>query len=834
MADVDKLLAELTLDEKAVLTAGADNWSTVAVDRLGIPKIRVTDGPNGARGTMMGSSGATAACVPCGPALGATWDEGLIERVGALLGREARTKRCRVLLAPTVNLHRSPLAGRNFECYSEDPLLSGKMAAAFVRGVQAHGVATTVKHLAGNEAEFQRHTMSSVIDERTLREVYLVPFEMAVREGGALGIMTAYNRLNGSYCTRRPELLDGILRGEWGFEGFVLTDWYGALHTVDSGRDGLDLEMPGPARRFGPALAEAVRGGDVPEEALDAKVRRLLSAFERIGALDDPDPGPELSEDRPEDRAVCREAAAAAMVLLRNDGTLPLDSAGLRRVAVIGVNAGRIPIMGGGSASVRPHYRVTPLAAIREALGPGVDVIWEPGCDIDWATPELRADSLVTDDGVAGIDVSFYATPDLSGPVAAREVAFDTRFFWISSPAAGVPAEGFSMRARAWFTPERPGVHTFTLVQAGRARLLVGGTVLIDAMEGGPAARGDEFFGTASREVEAGIELDAGAPVELVVEYSAEGSFESHGVRVGCRAPAPPDMMDRAVAAAAAADAAIVVAGTNSDWETEGRDRESMDLPGSQAELIERVAAANPRTVVALTTGTAVAMGWADRPAAVLQAWFGGQELAGALSDVLFGRAEPGGRLPFSVPHRLEHNPSFGNFPGEDGEVRYGEGLLVGYRWYQARRLPVLFPFGHGLSYTTFELGAPVLDAAGFQAGTAARLSVDVPVLNTGARAGSEVVQCYVCPPGTGATGGSGVFRPPAELKAFAKVALGPGRSGTAHLELDDRSFAHWDPEAGRWQVAPGTYELAVGRSSGDIRHRVPVEVTSAQPGRGT
>src|SRR5919107_3391929 len=345
--NVDALLASLTLDEKAALTAGRDNWATAPVERFGIPAVGVTDGPNGARGSsVLGAGEASAVCIPCGSALGATWDPPLIERLGAMLGEEALTKGCRILLAPTLNLHRSPLAGRNFECYSEDPLLAGRAAAAYVRGVQSRGVATTPKHLAGNEAEHERYTMSSVIDERALRELYLLPFELAVREGGALGVMTAYNRLNGGYCTENEALLSGILRGEWGFEGFVVSDWFALASTTGSPRAGLDLEMPGPARVYGPALARAVRAGEVEEALLDAQVRRLLTVLDRVGALDD-DPGaPERSEDRPEHRALAREAAAASFVLLRNEGVLPLDGERLSSLAVLGPNADRAQVMG--------------------------------------------------------------------------------------------------------------------------------------------------------------------------------------------------------------------------------------------------------------------------------------------------------------------------------------------------------------------------------------------------------------------------------------------------------------------------------------------------------
>jgi beta-glucosidase len=821
--DVDALVASLTLDEKAALTAGRDNWATAPVERAGIPPVRVTDGPNGARGSsVLGAGEASAACIPCGSALGATWNPELIERLGGLLGDEALTKGCRVLLAPTLNLHRSPLAGRNFECFSEDPLLAGRAGAAYVRGVQARGVVTTPKHLVGNEAELDRYTMSSVIDERALRELYLVPFELAVRDGGALGVMTAYNRLNGGYCTEDDALLDGILRGEWGFEGFVVSDWFGLASTVASPRAGLDLEMPGPGRVYGPALASAVRSGEVPETLLDACVRRLLGVLERCGALDDDPAVEERSIDLPEHRTLAREAAADSFVLLRNEGgMLPLAGSSLASLAVLGPNADRAQVMGGGSAKLRAHYSVTPLEALRARLE-GVEVRHERGCDIDRTAPELRAAWRIEFDG--------------TGEVAERDsglLLFDT------VPGAGA---GFRYTARASFEPAETGAHVVALRQAGRARVRVGGAVVLDGFED-PPPRGETMIGLVSEEITAEVALTAGEPVEVVVEGTGEGAPGTIlGAVVGLRPPDPGDLIARAAAAARACDAAVVVVGTTDEWESEGSDRVSMDLPGDQDALVEAVLDANPDTVVVVNAASPVTMPWADRARAVLITWFGGQEMANALADVLLGDRDPGGRLPTTQPMRLSHNPSFGNFPGENGEVRYGEGVLMGYRWYDARALPVRFPFGHGLSFASFSLGEPRLSSTSFAPGSSLTVSVDVS--NTSGRAGSEVVQLYVeSPP-------SELVRPPRELRNFAKITLAAGETGTVELTLDDRAFAYWDPgdpswdalrpraetspmirsdERRRttpgWRIDPGDHVLRIGRSSADLPHAVTVRV---------
>ncbi|MEY2434030.1 MAG: beta-glucosidase [Acidimicrobiaceae bacterium] len=829
MADIDELIKAMTLDEKASLTAGEDLWSTVAIERLGIPKVRVTDGPNGARGANLpGGGDATSVCVPCGSALGATWDVDLIERVGVLLGEETRRRGCRVLLAPTVNIHRSPLAGRNFECYSEDPFLSGSIAAAYIRGAQSRDVATTVKHYVGNDAEFERMSMSSVIDERTLREIYLLPFEMAVRDGGSLGVMTSYNRVNGSWCGEDPELF-AILRDEWGFEGFVLSDWYAATST-DSARAGLDLEMPGPGRAFGGALADAVRSGELDESLLDDQVRRLLGVFDRLGALDDTGTELATSVDDPEDRALAREAAASAIVLLQNEGALPVDATAVRRVAVIGPNADRAVMMGGGSASLTPAYRATPLAALQEAFGDGVEVVYEQGVGIDRSVPTLAI----------ALRLEFFAGTDLAEPGDVVHTADhpNTEVFFLGAPP-GAP-EPFSFRSTGAFEPPVTGRYVFSLVQAGRARLTVGGTVVIDGVSDPLPRDPNSYFGFGSEERVAEVHLEGGRPVDVLIEYSSEGTSGVYAVKVGCRAQVPMEAMTDAVAAAEGADIAIVVVGTTHEWESEGSDRQTMALPGQQEELIERVAAVNPNTIVVVNTGAPVSMPWADAVNAIVQLWFGGQEMAYALANVVTGDSDPGGRLPTTMPLQLEHNPSFGNFPGEYDEVRYGEGVFVGYRWYEARRLPVRFPFGHGLSYTSFEIGKPVLSSTTFPAG--GTVEIDVTITNTGDRTGSEVVQCYVAP------ARSKVVRPMKELKAFTKVHLAAGATQKVTFTLTDRSFAHWDRGSGQraalkkrlpfadmmaesktrppgWRVVPGDYVLHVGRSSADIAHTLQIAV---------
>ena len=531
------------------------------------------------------------------------------------------------------------------------------------------------------------------------------------------------------------------------------------------------------------------------------------------------------------------------MVLLRNDGVLPFDMSAIRTLAVIGPNADRTQIMGGGSASLRPHYRVSPLDAFRARFGDAVTVVYEQGCSIDRTVPPLGAERLVGPDGAPGLAARVLRRSRLRrrAGVHARRRRHQPHVLR-RARSRRCRSRRSRVRARGTFTPRTGGAYDFTLVQAGRARLLLDGEVVLDGVTD-PPPLGDAFFGQGSEQISTVVELAEDQAVDLVIEFSNEDAVTLAGVTVGARLAPVDDLIDRAEAAARAADAVVLVVGTNDDWETEGHDRDTLDLPGDQDELVRRVVAANPNTAVVVNTGSPVALPWADDVPAILQSWFGGQEMADAIVDIVTGAADPAGRLGTTFPERLEHAPAFGNFPGENGEVRYGEGVLMGYRWYEARALPVRFPFGHGLSYTTCSIGAPALPSTVFAPGST--LPLEVVVTNTGRRRGSEVVQCYVAPASARLT------RPPKELKGFAKVTLDPGESATVTIALDDRAFAYWDPgdpaRAGiaarmsasplasrvsadvtqpGWRVDPGTYSLHVGRSSADIAHTVAIEVT--------
>ncbi len=729
MADVKALVGELTLEEKALLTAGEDLFSTPAIARLNIPKVNLTDGPSGARGSgLPGGGGPPSLCVPCGSAIGATWNPATAERLGALVGQEALDRGCRGLLAPTVNLHRSPLAGRNFECYSEDPLLSGRLAAGYVRGVQAKGVFATVKHFVGNDAEFERGTINSVIDERSLRELYLLPFELAIREGGAMAVMTAYNRLNGRWLTQQPAFLLDILRDEWGFQGLVMTDWFGVAETATSLGSGLDLEMPGPGRALGSTVATAVRDGEVAEADLDGAVFRLLSGLDRMGILDAPTPAQVLKDPGADTLHVLRQAATESMVLLSNDGVLPLAVASLARIAVIGPHAIAPSIMGGGSAQVTPHRLTTPLEALSAHCGSDIEVVFERGCEVSTAPTVVGEVVLRAPDGFRG---ERFAGTEFEGPSVETLEMRSLRMVSFGSLAPETVTGDWSMRVTGTVVPEESGTFELALAQAGLARLFLNGELVLDGFTNPPRPDGTEFFGRGSKDLVADVLFERGEPVELTVEFARIGDGLS-GFRVGFRTVDQDALLERAVTAASGVDVAIVCIGTTAETESEGHDRKDLDLPGRQEELIRRVAAVNERTVVVVNAGAPVAMSWAGDVASVLQCWFGGQEMGWALADVLVGAAEPGGRLPTTIPIRLAHSPSYANFPGENGELRYGEGLFMGYRGYEHSERAPLFPFGHGLSYATCVIGEPTLSAATLLPN--ASITVSVPVVNTGAR----------------------------------------------------------------------------------------------------
>jgi len=811
---VEELLGQMTIEEKVSMLAGSAMWYTMPVEKLGIPAIKVTDGPNGARGGGSFAGGLTSACFPVGIALASTWNTELVERVGQALGEEARTKGAHILLAPTVNIHRSPLNGRNFECYSEDPYLSARMAVAFVNGVQSQNVGTAVKHYVCNDSEFERNTISSEVGERALREIYLPPFKAAVQGAHTWAVMASYNKVNGTFASENSYLLTDILREEWGFEGLVMSDWFGIKSTAASLNAGLDLEMPGPPVWRGEKLLRAFRAGEVDEATINQSVRRLLGVILKSGAFEDAADRPERAVDKPEHRALARQAAAEGMVLLKNEGNvLPLSTDRIKSLAIIGPNARVARIMGGGSSHVNPHYAVTPFDGILNRVGDAVKIGFEAGCTNHKLLPLIHPAWLTPAGGQAGhgLTVEFFNNDDLSGAPVKTMLAETTELAWLGEFDPEVNVTEFSARLTGQFTATEAGRYTFGLSSAGLSRLYVDSQEVIDNWN-------EQGSSESSEELTFEMDLAAGQTYDLKVEYSKQSALPLASIRLGCLPPIPEDAIARAAAPATASDVALVFVGLSDEWESEGFDRPDMELVGDQAALIEKVAAANANTVVVLNTGSPITMNWLDKVAAVVQAWYPGQECGNAIADVLFGDVNPSGRLPQTFPRQLEDNPAYINYPGENGRVHYGEGIFVGYRYYDKKKIEPLFPFGYGLSYTTFAYRNLRLSASDTSTGLSARVDVDedlqvsVDVQNTGPRAGQEVVQLYV------RDLESSLMRPEKELKAFAKVSLEPGETKTVTLALNRESLAYYDDGEQQWVAEAGEFEVLVGSSSRDIR----------------
>jgi beta-glucosidase len=664
MKNITEIIKQMTLEEKAALCTGASPWTTTPIERLGVPELTVSDGPHGVRrvadvdGQLEKSLPAT--CFPTASCMASTWDVDLIQQLGEAIAEECIALKVDVVLGPGANMKRIPQGGRNFEYYAEDPYLAGQMATSFIRGVQGKGVGTSLKHYATNNQEYQRLTINSVVDERTLREIYLPAFEMAVKNAQPWTVMCAYNRLNGTYCSEHHKLLVDILENEWGFEGFVVSDW-GAVHDrIASLKGGVDLEMPGPRELRVKAVVEAVKNGTLEESRLDDAVRRILEIL--FKASQTPKGG---SFDKAAHHALARRVAGEGMVLLKNNGVLPLKEP--QHIAVIGRSAKNAYFQGGGSSHINPTQVDVPLVELQNLAG--------------------------------NAELSY--------------------------------AEG----------------------------------------------------------------------------YAADESFSQ-------------DMIDEAVLLARSAEVALLYICLPETKESEGYDRPDLDLTTQQVSLINAVSAVQPNTVVIINNGAPVVMSeWIEGPAAVLEAWMMGQAGGGAIADVLYGKVNPSGRLAETFPLRLVDTPAYINYPGGNGNVLYGEGIFIGYRYYDAKQVPVLFPFGYGLSYTSFTITNLKVSAQTFKDVDGLKVSVDVT--NTGKLTGKEVVQVYVH------DHKARLVRPPKELKGFAKVELQPGETKTVTIPLDFRAFAYYHPGYKQWITEDGEFDILVGASATDIRDVQTVQLQS-------
>lgn len=812
LADLPGLVSSLTLEEKVSLLSGRDAWSTQPMEKIGLAPMGLSDGPSGVRGTILDER-VPSLNLPSATALSSSWDVGLAETYGAVAAGEARSKGVHVILGPTINLHRSPLGGRHFEAYSEDPTLTAHLAAAYVDGVQALGVAATPKHYVANDFETQRFTADVVVSERALRELYLLAFEKAVVESHAWLVMSAYNSINGTTATEH-DLLSRPLKDEWGFDGVVVSDWT-AVRTIESARQPQDLAMPGPGGAWGPALVEAVRRGEVSEEVLDRKVLRILRLAARVGAL----AGHEshLPASDLDGVAFARRAAAEGMVLVRNEGMLPIDPSSLSKVAVLGENARFARTQGGGSAEVVPGPIISPLDGLREALA-GVAVEYGLGATVQSRFAPLNPAAMTNPvTGRRGAHVRYL---DAGG----RELLVEERFASAITNFGGEAAiPGCAVvEIATTFTPDVTAPVKLGFAYPGRGRLRVNGELLLDeTIPGVGPEQIDAYFDPEWRTVD--VPATENQPIELLLEYEPgeeiDGMYGSLSVILGMEPIAwdPEELIGDAVRVAAEADMAVVVVGTNAQVECEGFDRSSLQLPGRQDDLVAAVAAVNPRTVVVVNSGAPVEMPWRDDVAAVVLAWFPGQEFGSALADVLLGAAEPGGRLPTTWPRTLADAPVVNVTPVE-GKVRYDEGIHVGYKaWLKAGREPA-YAFGFGLGYTSWQLGEPEAESEVGPDG----LDVALDVTNTGRRAGKQVVQVYARRPN------SAVDRPLLWLVGFAVVRLEAGARDRVRISVPRRAFAHWDDG---WTYEPGDFELLVGCSSDSLGAPLTVRMAPAVVG---
>lgn len=798
------LLALMTLEEKADLLAGVDDWHFHGVPRLGVPSIRVTDCGHGV--TLCGMESSPATCFPTGTGMASTWNTDLLERAGRVIGRETRALGCSILLGPKINLHRHPLNGRCFETFSEDPWLAGLLGAAVIRGIQSEGVGACVKAMSANNQQLDQDKVSSEVDERTLRELYLRAFELAILEGDPCSIMTAYNRLNGHYCSESEWMIRQVIKTDWKFRGFVVSDWR-AVHGQAVYDSGLDLEMPGPGNFLNRrAVLRALDEGLLTEEEIDDKAGRILGVLLQYGRPESDTAGKEL--DTQESRDAALAVAEECIVLLKNENNaLPLDKAGLRRILVTGPNAAEARLGGGGSASVTPFFAVSPLQGIREICGDDVEVRFLEGCSLV-GTMETVTDCFSHQDEsgreAAGLRADFFNAPVPNGTPDAGWVVPQVDFSWgWASPGAGVFRGSYSVRFHGQINPPLTGRYRLGVYsQEGCVKLIVNGQVLIECWDDAENGNFEELYQTRYMTTE--CDLEAGRPAAIEFCYGKRAARA--GVRLEWEIPNGEHRLDRVVKEAREADAVIICAGLSNLFEGGACDRSSIDIPDVQREFIERIAAANPRTIVALNSGGVLGVPWEPHVPAILQCWYPGQEGGRALARVLFGEVDPSGRMPDTIPHRLEDHAAIRTYPGDRVTVWYEEGLYVGYRHFDHAGIEPHFPFGFGLSYTDFEFSAPRLSSRAINAD--ADLIVTVSVKNIGTRAGKTVVQLYIRPIE------SPVPRPEKELRAFRKVALEPGEETVVEFSLSRREFEFFDVETNGWRVSPGRYEILTGRHS--------------------
>jgi beta-glucosidase len=792
---VESLLGKLTLDEKILLIGGINDFFTQPIPRVGIPSLKMSDGPMGVH-----DYGPTTA-YPAGIALAASWDEDLAKRVGISMGKDARARGVHIILAPGMNIYRSPLNGRNFEYFGEDPFLASRMAVGVIEGIQSQGVMATAKHFIANNSEYGRMDHSSDLDERTMREIYLPAFEASVKEAKVGALMDAYNLVNGVYMTQNGLLNETIARKEWGFRGIMMSDW-GATHDgIGAANNGLDLEMPSAAYMNSSTLLPALQRGEVKSATIDEKVRRILRTAIEFGFLDRPQLDSGIPLFSQTGREIALEEARGGMVLLKNERhTLPLDRKKLRTIAVLGPNAFPSVVGGGGSSLTTPYNSVSFLEGISNGAGSGLRVLSL------FETPSIDAivektEFVTAPGGKPGLRGEYFLNAEFKGEPALVRTDERIDFRWgAGSFMEGAPVDHFAVRWTGYFIPKNEDDYRFYTSADDGVRLFIDDELAIDDWKAHA-----ETLNTFVKH------LQGGKAYKLRLEY-----FEDIGtatVRFGI-GTASLEFTEDAKKVAAAADVVILCMGFGPNTESEGFDR-PFRLPKGQDEFIEQAAAINKNVVVVVNAGGNVDMSrWLDKVPVLLHAWYPGQEGGRALAQILFGDYSPSGKLPATFERKWEDNPSYHSYFPQKGDkhVEYSEGIFVGYRGYDKNKVAPQFPFGFGLSYTTFNYSDLKIGPLGRDAGAIVEVSFQVE--NTGDREGAEIAEVYVGDPQDGPP------RPLKELKGFAKIKLKPGEKRLVSLQLDGRAFSYYDTNIHAWHAAPGEYGVLVGSSSADIRLR--------------
>ncbi len=797
-ARVNDLFSRMTQDEKLGFLSGT-GFTTQPLPRLGVPAMAMADAGEGVRGGA-GSTQGPATQFPAGVAMASSWDTDLAGQVGKAIGEEARNKGTgiQVMLGPAVNIQRSPLGGRNSEYFSEDPFLAGRLAVGYIQGMQSTGVAACIKHYACNNEETDRFGVNVHVDERALREIYLPAFEAGVTEGHAWSAMASYNRVGGYYATANHYLLTDVMQTDWDWNGLMMSDW-GAVHeTAGVLSAGTNLEMPGGQFLTHDKVARALASGRITQAEIDGSVKRILRTIVRVGLLDGPQTPDPSMVNSPAHQKLAYQTACAGLVLLKNaGGVLPLNAAQLHSVAVIGPGAKGMQFDSAGSPAVRPFYTIEPLDGIKTRVGSAVAVHYAAGQSGGSPIPASALGG--------GLRGEYFADRTLDGAPMLIRTDPALQFDWSqNAPAPGVPRTNFSVRWTGTLTAPVTGRYTLALTGDDGYRLFLDGKMLVDHWFEG---------GASTQSVEASLE--AGRVYSLRIEYFQAGGDAS--LRLNWTLPGQ-SAYAAATEAERQSDVALVFV-TTAGTEGEGQDRPSMALPAGQDALIQAVAAANPRTIVVLNNGTPVLMPWLRQVPGLVEAWFPGQEGGHAIASLLFGDINPSGKLPTTLAARREDYPDFGNFPGKDGQVNYAEGIYVGYRHFDKQNIAPLFPFGYGLSYTTFRYSHLRLSQP--QMGPHDTVTASVNVTNTGPREGAEVAELYVHDPGPK------IDKALRELKGFGKVDLLPGQTKTVTMTLHPRDLAYCDVPGKQWKADAGQYEIEVGASSRDIRQQASLRLAA-------